>query len=270
MAFYGSTFGGATWNSFVNANNFSSGCVLDGRRVDCNELKQLFDDGLVDFSISSGLTESTRFDPQRPPGYFETRGEFGHDRFFITGPIFGPDPQNTEVLTVDPDGIRSALDRMLRTGGCGQFVEDLINRLGAKTKNPFISDYALDLFDAVAGGKGGFIRGGLANKNRVGATVSGDIRSGDAAIHLTSHFNGPPVGNSVNFIDAFQTLHELVHLAGRSGYYDDQQVAETLFKMTGSPGLPDRKDYKSKNDFIGANSAYFSKVLSSKCPVLSR
>jgi hypothetical protein len=177
-------------------------------------------------------------------------------------------PQNTEVLTVDPDGIRSALDRMLRIGDCGKFVEDLINRLGASTKNPFVSDYALDLFDAVAGGKGGFIRGGLANKNR--ATVSGDIRSGNAAIHLTSHFNGPPVGNSVNFIDAFQTLHELVHHAGLKGYYDDQQVAETLFKMTGSGGLPDRKDYKNQWAFIGANSAYFSKVLREKCPVLSR
>ena len=59
--------------------------------------------------------------------------------------------------------------------------------------------------------------------------MSGEIGSGNAAIHLTSHFNGPPVGNSVNFIDAFQTLHELVHLGGRNGYYTDTQVATTLF-----------------------------------------
>ena len=174
------------------------------------------------------------------------------------------------MTTVDPDGIRSALDRMLRIGDRGKFVEDLINRLGAGTKNPFISDYVLDLFDAVASGKGGFVRGGLANKYRVGATISGNIRSGDAAIHLTSHFNGPPVGNSVNFIDAFQTLHELVHHAGRNRYYDDQEVAQTLSEMTGIAGLPNRKDYKSREAFVGANSAYFSKVLSSKCPVLSR
>ncbi len=159
---------------------------------------------------------------------------------------------------------------MLRIGDCGKFVEDLINGLGASTKNPFVSDYALDLFDAVAGGKGGFIRGGLANKYRVSATVSGNIRSGNAAIHLTSHFNGPPVGNSVNFIDAFQTLHELVHHAGRNRYYNDQEVAQTLSAMTGIAGLPDRKNYKSREAFVGANSAYFSKVLSSKCPVLSR
>lgn len=100
--------------------------------------------------------------------------------------------------------------------------------------------------------------------------MSGDIRSGNAAIHLTSHFNGPPVGNSVNFIDAFQTLHELVHHAGRNNYYTDRQVATTLFEMTGISGLPDRKNYKSREAFVGANSAYFSKVLSSKCPVLSR
>ena len=184
-------------------------------------------------------------------------------------------PQKTEVLTVDRAGIRNALERMLRTGDCGKFVEELINQLARDTKTPFISDYALGLFDSVAGGKGGFVRGGLANKYKVGATVSGDIKSGNAAIHLTSHFvfgsSDPRVqANAVNFLDAFQTLHELVHLAGVKGGYDDRQVAETLFRMTGTPGLPDRKDYKKEWDFIGANSTYFTQVLLQKCPVLSR
>jgi len=38
---------------------------------------------------------------------------------------------------VDPNGIRSALETMLRKGECGRFVEDLINALQAKTKEPF-------------------------------------------------------------------------------------------------------------------------------------
>jgi hypothetical protein len=81
-------------------------------------------------------------------------------------------------FTIDPFGIRKNLDRMLRSGECGTFVEELINRLAATTKNPFVSDYALDLFDAVANSeKGGLVRGGLADENRVGATVSGQIRS---------------------------------------------------------------------------------------------
>jgi hypothetical protein len=179
------------------------------------------------------------------------------------------------VLTVDPGGIRNALDRMLRIGGCGAFVEGLINRLAADTKNPFVSDYALDLFDAVEGGKGGFVRGGRANKNRVGATISGEINSRNAAIHLTSHFefgsSDPQVrANAVNFIDAFQSLHELVHLAGSKRYYTDTQIAKTLSNWLGIPGLPVRKKGESERDFIGRNSAYFSGVLSTKCPVLSR
>lgn len=38
MPVYGATYGGVSWSSFVNANNFSSGCVLDGRRIDCRPL----------------------------------------------------------------------------------------------------------------------------------------------------------------------------------------------------------------------------------------
>ncbi len=77
----------------------------------------------------------------------------------------------------------------------------------------------------MAGGTGGFVRGGLANDYRVGATVSGHIKSGDATIYITSHFEFGSSdlrarANAVNFLDAFQTLHELVHHAGRNGYYE--------------------------------------------------
>lgn len=75
------------------------------------------------------------------------------------------------MTTIDPAGIRGALDQMLRKGDCGKFIEELINRLAADTKNPFVSNYALDLFDSISGAKtGGFVRGGLADKNRVSAT----------------------------------------------------------------------------------------------------
>ncbi|MBC8030621.1 MAG: RHS repeat protein [Pyrinomonadaceae bacterium] len=184
-------------------------------------------------------------------------------------------PQRTQWRAVDPAEIRKALARMLDKDGCGKFVEELINRLAGDTGNPFVSDYALDLFDTVAG-QGNFVRGGLADKNRVSSTVSGQMvygkgkKPGNAAVHLGSYFNGPVQASSVNFIDAFDTLHELIHHAGLNDYYYDEQIAQTLFGMTGTPGLPDKKDYKNNRDFIGANSAYFSKVLSTKCPVLSR
>jgi YD repeat-containing protein len=42
MPFYGGTYGGVSWNQFTNANNYSSGCTLDGVRTTCqNALGQV-------------------------------------------------------------------------------------------------------------------------------------------------------------------------------------------------------------------------------------
>jgi hypothetical protein len=165
---------------------------------------------------------------------------------------------------------------MLRSGGCGAFVEELINRLAADTKNPFVSDYALDLFDSVNGmKKGGFVRGGEADNYRASAAATGQIRSGDATIHLGSKFDGsfdPQASASAKAIiaiDAFNTLHELIHHAGFKDNYSDIQVARTLSNWLRVPGLPIRKKGESKWDFIGRNSSYFSGVLRDKCRVLS-
>ncbi len=195
-------------------------------------------------------------------------GATGFGSFFAS-------PEKTRVLTIDPVGIGNALERMLKSGGCGDFVKELINRLAADTKNPFHFDNALDLFKAVKDSpKGGLVRGGLADKHKVSATVSGYIGSNNAAIHLNSHFDfgstDPQVrANSVIFIDAFDTLHELIHHAGRKGYYNDIQIARTLHNWLGVPGLPVRKRGETEGAFIGRNSTYFSQVLASKCPVLS-
>ncbi len=95
VPFYGATYGGLSWSTFTNANNFSQGCVWDGQPVDCNKLKQHFNDGWLQLNVPGGLTESTRFVPQRPDGYFAYReGDQKHE-FFITGPLFSdPEPQN--------------------------------------------------------------------------------------------------------------------------------------------------------------------------------
>jgi YD repeat-containing protein len=129
MPFYGATYGGLTWNSFINANNFSGGCLLDGRPTDCNQLKQRYNDGFLNFDVPSGLTGSTRYRPQLPPGYFETRGEFGHARFFVTGPVFS-DPEHQDTL---PGDLRA------RVQDIGRNCQDLLNRffgaLGSKVNS---------------------------------------------------------------------------------------------------------------------------------------
>ena len=38
MPVYGATYGGLTWNSFINANNFSTGCQVDGIAKPCSQV----------------------------------------------------------------------------------------------------------------------------------------------------------------------------------------------------------------------------------------
>jgi YD repeat-containing protein len=213
-------------------------------------------------------TSDTPEDPDNPNNPVTIREHYHYDLVYtgdVTVSVQQLQPQQkTQWKTVDSGGIRAALERMLRTGDCGKFVEDLINKLAARTKNPFISDYVPDLFDAVMAEKG-LVRGGLADKNKWSATVDGRIGK-DASIHLSSHFSlthdERAAAASVNYIDAFNVLHELVHHAGKKGYYDDTQVATVLFEMTGTPGF-------KKKGGTGDHSTYFSKVLAQHCPVLS-
>jgi hypothetical protein len=193
----------------------------------------------------------------------------------------GPTPVPSEVWSAKPDvpGVRDKLHEMLTTNdsACGAFIEQLLNRLSTD-KNPRINGTALDLFDMVTK-QGGLVRGGLARKHKVGATIDGHLirdngkKKGNASIHLGDSFvlqAGPPAArvNAVNELDAAQVLHELVHLAGQKEYYDDRRVAQVLADWLKVPGLPNRKDYKSEREFIGANSTYYQTILRSKCPPL--
>lgn len=179
----------------------------------------------------------------------------------------------SETWTAAPDGqsIRNNLETMLKTGGCATFLDELLDRLAASTNNPRVQGSILDLFDKV--GQKGLIRGGLATKNRVSSTISGKLTSGNASIHLGSGFafmvtTPEEKAKAVAKLDAFNSLHEIVHLAGQKGYYDDGQAALVLSSWLEVPGLPNRRDYKTRKEFIGANSSYFSKILNSKCPTL--
>lgn len=257
-------------------------CIFNDLPISCEELAHKIDIGGVTavlhgkeiplVPLGLGMFQFSLAQDDKPEDPLDELWDYREREFgyFILPMV----PQDTRVTTIDPAGIRGALDLMLRKGDCGKFIEELINRLAADTKNPFLSDYALDLFDSVNGAKkGGFVRGGLADKYHVGATSDGSIRSGNAAIHINSNFDGvfePQVeAKAIIATDAFNTLHELVHHAGSKNYYSDIQIAQTLSKWLGVPGLPTRKKGESQWDFIGRNSSYFSSVLREKCPTLS-
>jgi hypothetical protein len=181
----------------------------------------------------------------------------------------------SETWTAPPDtqSIRSNLKTMLTKGEgeCETFIQELLKRLASKD-NPNVAGSVLDLFDKVSQQKG-FVRGGLATEYKASAAISGNFKSGDASIHLAVGFSFMVTtveekAIAVAQIDAFNSLHEIVHLAGEKHPYDDVEVAQVLSSWLGVPGLPERRKYKSQREFIGANSTYFSKILKLKCPPL--
>jgi hypothetical protein len=165
----------------------------------------------------------------------------------------------------DAQAIRANLEKMLGTGACGAFMSDLLDRLGTTKKNPRVNGSVLDLYNMVTK-QMGLIRGGLTIKNRVYATIDGQLvrsgKPGDASIHLVSGFNfmvttPEDKARQVAALDAFNVLHKLVHLAGSNDYYTDRQVAVLLSEM-GFAGLPIRQKGESDRAFIGRNSAFLA------------
>jgi hypothetical protein len=175
----------------------------------------------------------------------------------------------------DVKAIRNNLEKMLGNGGCGKFISELLDRLGATKGNPTLQGSILDLYDMVNQQKG-LVRGGLATKYKVTATLNGRLirsgKAGDASIHLGSSFTFMTTtpeekAASVARLDAFSVLHELVHLAASNDPYTDRQVGIALSQM-GYDGLPIRQKGETDRQFIGRNSTFFSDVLRQKCPPL--
>jgi len=100
MPVYGATYGGLSWNSFTNANNFSQGCIVDGVPGSCRDLDWKIKNGLIDsLTISSpGL-----FNPGALGLIPVTKsGSINGDPFVKHGwnhiGDVGPEPQNPPVI----------------------------------------------------------------------------------------------------------------------------------------------------------------------------
>jgi hypothetical protein len=62
MPFYGATYAGVSWSSFTNANNFSTGCMMDGVRADCNRVRNAIANGEVELGKTVISTTGTAAD----------------------------------------------------------------------------------------------------------------------------------------------------------------------------------------------------------------
>jgi YD repeat-containing protein len=254
MPVYGATYGGVSWNSFINANNFSGGCIIDGRPADCNKLKQSYEDGWLNYDRQSGLTDSTKYVPHDPPGFFVIRGEYGNSGHFVTGPVFsGAEPQ-TPAPTPTPTNPRQNFKNFLQTmsqdckhalknAGLLGTVTNLANTASVYDVNSIQNSRASTYVDGAAKPRETvgqwFDRQGHNAVTAVRVPRTGIyIRGGEAA------FGSP-----------YLELHEFTHLAYPSGRDLDASLATKL-------GLT-----KAKNEnWSAAVSRFFNSQCTRKTP----
>jgi len=147
-----------------------------------------------------------------------------------------------------PD-LRKGIDLLLRQGDCGRYVQDLIDKVAEQTGNPFVSDYAPDLFDTISGQGGVAFRPADPNRSETGGTVSGSIKGGDATIIITPQPSGPgfstarnltPYGLRLAIYDYVRAgLHETIHLAGYNKHYTDKELALAAHALNPKSWLPE-------------------------------
>jgi RHS repeat-associated protein len=160
--------------------------------------------------------------------------------------------------------LRKNLEALLETGNCVKFFGDLITKVAEITGNSSHSTSALGLFDKISDFK---LREPTktASGIPVGGSVSGSIGNGDAIIFITEKY-GSPDSSRVRYIYTETLLHEMLHLAGRNGNYNDVQLAEAVVKLGGLSA--EDNDYLKTLDITknpGA-SAFLDYMLQKNCP----
>ncbi|HXT64127.1 MAG TPA: hypothetical protein VN696_13900 [Pyrinomonadaceae bacterium] len=175
--------------------------------------------------------------------------------------------------------LRVGIQALLSKPDCANFVQSLINKVASKTQNPFVADYAVDLFDQINQEGGVRLQVVDPNDPDIGGTVSGTIWKeskgkwvpGGATITITpqpydpqgwtSAKNLTPEGRrSYIYGYVIAALHETIHLAGLNGRYRDRQLAEAAHELDSNAFLPNNPNDRN------ANSLAWNGELKKHCP----
>jgi YD repeat-containing protein len=277
---YGPIWGGAG-SLFSNVNDFSTGCLLDGRPADCNRVAHELEDGLA------GVDPNTPWYTPRAGGVTyipvtrtRTIGEVtpGAD-----GPRVLERRESTTTWVPVPDGvftpppdvkkIGEILQEILSNSSCSEFVSALYKQVDTDNPtNEANSKTILELFGKVtAPGQGGIIRRYpliIGGKSAAG-TVSGSLDTSNATVILAgvalyggiAAASSEELSRTISISDAMTTLHELFHLAGTNWGFSDKQLAKAAAKLPGaSSGLPN-EDEKDSYEW----SKYWDRELQNHC-----
>lgn len=177
---------------------------------------------------------------------------------------FVPQPLNTSTIPFDMNKI----PELLKNPTCNDFVTNLINKAAElNPNNPANSNNALELFNAIKNGTGGyFVQPVVFDGKQYGGTIGGYIANGDAKVYI-SPATWPVATPTANMIRmsqqdyALAALHETIHHAGKFTY-SDRQLAEAAYNIT---GISDNYPTDPEKASVAAWSRYWDDILKDHC-----
>ena len=245
---YGATYNGVTGSLFVNGNNFSGGCLLDGHPADCNKVKNLFNDGFV--QLENGGLRWTETGPRNyPPSVFDYRSGDRLFSMFVTGPrIEEPNPQDTI-----PSDLKARVEDIGHN--CQEFLNRFFNALGSKVSSPDLgklfdriktielSQKPFDKHDVPSEANGLAIGDGGNRQIYIKPVPSVDFEHYLANEHY-QEFRWNAIAKTV--------VQELLHHARISGTFQDSNLDRAALKvMNPADQAEARAKMKSKDYFPG-------------------
>ena len=186
-------------------------------------------------------------------------------KFFVS-------PGSQVTTTINPQNIvplpdlNRAIKVMLSNRDCATFVENLINKVAERTKISFIADYLPDLLDNV---QVDFSQQYM----RDGTPIAGKAPPRDAAgiAHLGISPRSAKGLTEIGYKNAVYTyaetyLHELIHYAGGTRRYTDQELAEAAVALGNLPEGAKKWFDQIKPGDIKGYSDFYDSILQNHCP----
>lgn len=291
MAFYGSTYGGVSWNSFSLANNLAAGCNYQGRPTDCNSamiatMGLAFAANLPGAHLDMALGEQQysryvaaaaeeRKKQKNPPRLKKVlpmerdlrkrvRQKRGLNPFGI-----GAD----KTTPFDESTIASLVSAALATPECIDFYTVVLSGVSNKDNTVLENGNLQAIFKTFLAQKKRplYTRSRPPNTEPANAYAVGIIGSGNGAYIYLSEKSQP----GQELMDAFFTIGELFHLAGSKLPYTDQRLSNAVHaskfaaeyeKALDPRANPYSGQYVSKDRDRGEDfSYYFHKIQEKYC-----
>ena len=284
MPVYGATYGGVTWNAFINANNFSGGCysAQNNNATICNGALQEqmsrmgpafwanqpgappdpYAQARYEFNMNNSIYGSSSGQSGSAPDSFDV---FYGDIYTSSVTIYAGAalvqtnlPQNP-VVPLTPSQTRAISDQIawLLTDKCAKFINQIIS---SQTGKPYDSKKSLLTdFNSIRDGKGGFFFGGTS----YGGDASGSLASGNGTVRIANwySFTDPKKAFGASFV----ALHEIIHIIAGAG---DQTLSERVrdlgIKVMAYPGYTSPYPTDSDNRNL-AFSGYWGQALKNAC-----